>query len=100
MKMLTARQLFGGMQFYKRVLAIGIPVMLQSFIQSLVSLIDGFMVSGLGDIKMSGVNISGQILFIFMILQGAVCTSGGIFLTQFSEQRIKKGCGRHLRLRL
>ena len=91
MKMLTARQLFGGMQFYKRVLAIGIPVMLQSFIQSLVSLIDGFMVSGLGDIKMSGVNISGQILFIFMILQGAVCTSGGIFLTQFSGAKDKEG---------
>ena len=91
MKILTARQLFGGMQFYKRVLAIGIPVMLQSFIQSLVSLIDGFMVSGLGDIKMSGVNISGQILFIFMILQGAVCTSGGIFLTQFSGAKDKEG---------
>ena len=65
--------------------------MLQSLIQSLVSLIDSFMVSGLGDIKMSGVNISGQVLFIFMILQGAICTSGGIFLTQFSGAKDKEG---------
>ncbi len=91
MKILTDKQYFGDGKFYKKALLIGIPVMLQSLIQSLVSLIDSFMVSGLGDIKMSGVNISGQILFIFMILQGAVCTSGGIFLTQFSGAKDKKG---------
>ena len=91
MKVQTGRRFFGDMQFYKKALVIGIPVMLQSLIQSLVSLIDSFMVSGLGDVKMSGVNISGQILFIFMILQGAVCTSGGIYLTQFSGAKDKKG---------
>lgn len=91
MNILKGKQLFGDMQFYKRALLIGVPVMLQSLIQSLVSLIDSFMVAGLGDIKMSGVNISGQILYIFMVLQGAVCTSGGIFLTQFSGAQDKKG---------
>jgi Na+-driven multidrug efflux pump len=91
MRILTDKQYFGSMQFYKKALLIGIPVMLQSLIQSLVSLIDSFMVSGLGDIKMSGVNISGQILNIFMILQYAICTSGGIFLTQFSGAKDSKG---------
>lgn len=91
MKSLVDKKYFGDIQFYKKALLIGIPVMLQSLIQSLVSLIDSFMVSGLGDIKMSGVNISGQIIFIFMVLQGAVCTSGGIFLTQFSGAKDKKG---------
>lgn len=91
MGIFTNKQYFGSMQFYKKALLIGIPVMLQSLIQSLISLIDSFMVSGLGDIKMSGVNISGQILFIFMVLQTAVCTSGGIFLTQFSGAKDKKG---------
>lgn len=91
MKALSVKQYFGDMQFYKKALLIGVPVMLQSLVQSLVSLIDSFMVSGLGDIKMSGVNISGQILFIFMVLQGAICTSGGIFLTQFSGAKKKEG---------
>ncbi|CUH92935.1 MATE family efflux transporter [Herbinix luporum] len=91
MRIRVDKKYFGDMQFYKKALVIGIPVMLQSLIQSLVSLIDSFMVSGLGDIKMSGVNISGQVLFIFMILQGAVCTSGGIFLTQFSGAKDKEG---------
>ncbi len=87
----TVNRYFGDMQFYKKALMIGIPVMLQTLLQSLVSLIDSFMVAGLGDVKMSGVNISGQILFIFMVLLGSVCTSGGIFLTQFSGAKNKEG---------
>lgn len=65
--------------------------MLQSLMQSLLSLINSFMVSGLGDIKMSGVNICSQILYVFIITQNAICTSGGIFLTQFSGAKDKEG---------
>ena len=54
-------KLFGPASFYKKALLIALPVMLQMLIQNMVSLIDNFMVSGLGDVKMSGVNISGQI---------------------------------------
>jgi Na+-driven multidrug efflux pump len=32
---------------------------------------------------MSGVNIAGQILFVFMIFLNTICMSGGIYLTQF-----------------
>lgn len=91
MKATNDKQYFGDMSFYKTALLIAIPVMLQSLIQSLVSLIDSFMVAGLGDIKMSGVNISGQILYTFMVLQNAICTSGGIYLTQFFGAKDKKG---------
>ncbi|MCR4939339.1 MAG: MATE family efflux transporter [Treponemataceae bacterium] len=70
---------------------IALPVMAQMLIQNLVSLIDNFMVSGLGDIKMSGVNISGQLLFVFMVFMNTVCMSGGIFLTQFAGAKNKEG---------
>ena len=69
--------------FYKNALVIAVPIMLQQLIQSLVSLIDNFMVSGLGDVSMSGVNVAGQILFIFMVFLNAICMAGGIFMTQF-----------------
>ena len=46
----------GTSSFYKRALMIALPVIGQLLIQSLVSLIDNFMVAGLGDIKMGGVN--------------------------------------------
>lgn len=91
---------FGTMQFYKRALLIAVPVMLQQLIQTLVSLVDSFMVSGLGDVKMSGVNIAGQILFVFMIFVNTVCTSGGIFMTQFSGAKDKDGMQQSLRFKI
>ena len=44
------KDLFGSVKFYKNALAIAVPVMLQSLIQSLV---DNFMVAGLGDVNRS-----------------------------------------------
>lgn len=82
---------FGTAAFYKSAVMIAVPVMLQQLIQNMVSLIDNFMVAGLSDVKMSGVNIAGQILFVFMVLINTVCLAAGIFMTQFSGARDKKG---------
>lgn len=78
---------------------IGIPVMLQALIQSLVSLVDNFMVAGLGDVKMSGVSVAGQILFVFMVLSNAICAAGGIYMTQFSGAKNKAGMRQALRFK-
>ena len=83
--------LFGPAGFYKKALLIALPVMAQLLIQNMVSLIDNFMVSGLGDVKMSGVNISGQILFVFMVLLNTICTAGGIFMSQYYGAGDKRG---------
>lgn len=42
---------FGSKSFYIDVIAIAFPVMAQMLIQSLVSLVDNFMVAELGDVK-------------------------------------------------
>lgn len=82
---------FGSKPFYRNVIAIAFPVMAQMLIQSLVSLVDNFMVAGLGDVKMSGVNVAGQILYLFQVLINAVCTAGGIFMSQFFGAENEKG---------
>ena len=82
---------FGDWPFYKKALLIGLPVMLQQLIQTMISLIDNFMVAGLGDVKMAGVNISGQMLFTFMVFFNAICMAGGIFMTQYSGADDKRG---------
>lgn len=85
------KRFLGSFDFYKRAIYIALPVMAQALIQNLVSLVDNFMVSGLGDVKMSGVNIAGQILFLFMIFLNTFCMAGGIFLTQFFGAKQKDG---------
>lgn len=93
-------RLFGSRGFYRKALALAIPVMLQQLIQNMVSLIDNFMVSGLGDISMSGVNVSGQVLFIFMVYLNAICMAGGIFITQFFGAKDKEGMRQAFRFKL
>ena len=90
-KMKEKKSLFGDFAFYKSALAIAVPIMLQALIQNMVSLIDNFMVSGLGDISMSGVNVAGQILFVFMVFVNTITMAGGIFLTQFFGAKDKVG---------
>ena len=73
----------GNRTFYRRALSIALPIMMQQLIQSMVSLIDNFMVAGLGDVAMSGVNVANQVLFVFMVFLNTICMSGGIYLTQY-----------------
>lgn len=98
--MTDKKKLFGSWTFYKSALAIAVPIMLQQMIQSLVSLIDNFMVSGLGDVSMSGVNVAGQVLFVFMVYLNAICMSGGIFMTQFFGAKDASGMRQAFRFKL
>src|SRR5574344_2239571 len=92
---------FGSASFYKRALSIALPVMAQLLIQNLVSLIDNFMVSGLGDIKMSGVNVAGSVNFVFLVLIGNVlCNGAGIFMSQFKGAEDKNGMQQVFRYKL
>lgn len=76
--------LIGPAYFYRQALKLAVPVMIQTFVQSLISLIDNFMVGGLGDIKMSAVNISNQFIFLFLVTIGTFAEAGGMFMAQFN----------------
>ena len=89
--MATTYKYLGPSHFYKKLILIALPVMGQQLIQNFVSLIDNFMVAGLGDIKMSGVNIASQFVQIFMVLINAFCLSGGIFMSQYLGSKNKEG---------
>lgn len=98
--MTLKNSLFGTWSFYKRFLAVAIPVMMQQLIQNLVSLIDNFMVAGLGDIKMSGVNIAGQIFFNFFVILNTICASAGIFMSQFKGAKKQSGMQQTFKFKL
>jgi len=89
--MIPKTSLLGPPHFYKAVLRIALPVMFQQFIQSMVSLIDNFMVAGLGDVSMAAVNVANQILFLFFVITASVAWGGGIFLTQYSGAKDADG---------
>ena len=92
--------LFGSASFYRSALSIAIPVMLQSLLTGLVSLIDNFMVAALGDSKMAGVNVANQINFIYIVIINTICMAGGIYLSQHRGAGDKEGMKQAFRFKL
>ena len=88
---MIAHKKFGSAAFYKTALTIAVPVMLQALLQNMVSLIDNFMVAGLGDVKMGGVNVANQIIFVFFIALNTLVSAGGIFMSQFNGAKDAEG---------
>jgi len=89
LRSLTSR--LGPWSFYKEALAIALPVMLQQFIMSMVSLIDNFMVAGLGDVSMASVNVTNHLVFIFFVIVNTICQAGGIYIAQFNGANDSEG---------
>ena len=86
------KKYIGDKKFYRMVLAIAIPIMIQNGITNFVSLLDNIMVGRLGTEAMSGVSIVNQYVFIFNLLIFGAVSAAGIFASQyFGSPLVKKG---------
>ena len=73
----------GDKAFYRRVLCLAIPLIVQNAITSFVSFLDNIMVGQIGTEQMSGVAIVNQLMFVFNICIFGGVSGAGIFGTQF-----------------
>ena len=73
----------GDKKFYRRVLAIAVPIMIQTGITNFVSLLDNIMVGRIGTEQMSGVAIVNQLLFVFYLCVFGGFAGAGIFTAQY-----------------
>ncbi len=81
------RKFIGDRAFYRRLLAITVPIMVQSGITNFVSLLDNIMVGRIGTEQMSGVAIVNQLFFVFYLCIFGGFAGAGIFTAQYY------GCG-------
>lgn len=77
------KSLIGTKAFYKRILALSIPVMIQNGITNLVNLLDNVMVGSLGTEALSAVSIVNQFIFIFNLVIFGATSAAGIFTAQY-----------------
>lgn len=73
----------GDRDFYKMVMTVALPIMLQNLITNFVSLLDNFMVGKLGTEQMSGVSIANQILLVVNLALFGALNGIGIYGAQF-----------------
>ena len=94
------RQLIGDKAFYKSLLAVAVPIMLQNGLTNLVSLLDNIMVGAVGTEQMSGVSIVNQLLFVFTLCVFGGLGGAGIYTAQFFGKNDQKGVRYTFRFKL
>ncbi len=77
------KKYFGNKGFYKAVLSLLIPIVVQQFISSFVSLLDNIMVGGLGVEAISSASIANSVLMVFNLAIFGGLSGAGIFGAQF-----------------
>ena len=73
----------GNRAFYRHVLGIAVPIIVQNGITNFVSLLDNIMVGQVGTIPMSGVSIVNGLVFVFNLCIFGASSGAGIFTAQF-----------------
>ena len=78
----------GNKKFYRMVLLVTIPIMIQNGITNLVSLLDNIMVGRVGTEQMSGVAIVNQLMLVYMKHTGKFTMKliTSVFLAQSAVQ--------------
>ena len=81
---LTLREcLLGDRAFYRHVLLVVLPIIVQNTLTNVVSLLDNVMVGQVGTLPMSGVAVVGQLLFVYNLAIWGSTSGAGIFGAQF-----------------
>lgn len=81
----------GDRTFYKKVIVVATPILIQNIITNFVSLLDNIMVGQVGTESMSGVAIVNQLIFVFNLFIFGGISGAGIFTAQFYGKNDHKG---------
>ncbi len=94
------KRFIGDKMFYKKILMLVLPIMLQNGITNLVSMVDNIMVGAVGTEQMSAVAIVNQLLFVFNLAIFGITSGVGIFTAQYYGKSDSNGIKETVRLKL
>ena len=92
--------MIGDKAFYKRVLYIAIPIIVQNGLTNFMSLLDNIMVGRIGTEDMSGVAIVNQLFFVYYLAVFGAVSGPGIFTAQYVGQKNHEGIRYTVRFKL
>ena len=85
------RKFIGDRAFYRRLILVVLPIIIQNGITNFVSLLDNIMVGQIGTLPMSGVSIVNQLMFVFNLCVFGASSGAGIFTAQFHGSQDHEG---------
>ena len=81
----------GNRQFYRAVLLVAVPLIVQQLITSFVNMLDNIMVGQTGTLQMSAVSVANQLCMIFNLAVFGSVSGAGIFGAQFAGKKDWQG---------
>lgn len=96
----TRHKFIGDKTFYRMVLAIAVPIMIQNGITNFVGLLDNIMIGQIGTEQMSGVAIVNQLLFVYNLCLFGGVSGAGIFTAQYFGQKNQEGIRQTIRFKM
>lgn len=70
-------------EFMRGIVLIGFPIMVQTLVNSLVNMLDVFMVGQLGEVAITASSLGNSWFFMYALLIGGVTAAGSIFIAQY-----------------
>ncbi|MCQ2432152.1 MAG: MATE family efflux transporter [Clostridia bacterium] len=90
----------GDRAFYRMVIAVALPILIQNGITNFVSLLDNIMVGRVGTVEMTGVAIANQLVFVFNLCVFGAVSGAGIFTAQYFGKGDNRGVAHTMRFKL
>lgn len=94
------KKYIGTRDFYKTVLLIAVPIMIQNGFTNLVNMVDNVMVGRVGTDEMNGVAIVNQLLLIYNLSVFGGLSGAGIFTSQFFGKNDSDGVKNVFRIKI
>lgn len=85
------KKFIGTKQFYKNVIVLTIPILIQNGITNFVNMLDNLMVGQVGQTEMIGVSVANQLIFVYNLCIFGAVSGAGIFGAQFFGNDDHKG---------
>ena len=90
----------GDRPFYRQLLKLSVPIMIQNGITAFVNMLDNIMVGSVGEAEMTGVAVANQLIFIFNLCIFGILSGAGLFSAQFKGKSDHEGIRHTFRFKM
>ena len=87
-------------QFIKKTIAITLPVAFQNLLNTLLNMVDTYMITQLGEGTIAAVGLANKVFFVFSLLMFGISSGSGILASQYYGKRDMISIKRVLRMSL
>ncbi|MCF0143117.1 MAG: MATE family efflux transporter [Parasporobacterium sp.] len=88
---MTLKSFIGNRTFYKVVLGVAVPIVIQQFMSNFVNMLDNIMIGRVGTVEMTGASVANMLIFVFNLAIFGALSGISIFTAQYYGNNDNEG---------